>query len=366
MRARRSGRRPTMTDVGKLAGVSQSSVSLVLNGMTGARIAEATKERVREAARALGYEPTRRKAPDGGLPAASRGRNVIAYLVDEVSTSPHPPVTIDGAREAAWEAGCLLAVMATSGDHDLEAATVEAALADPALLGVVYSTIFTRQVTLPGRLDAAGMPVVLLNCQTQDRRHPSVVPGEVAGGYAATERLLRAGHRRVGLIGGEPWMDASRDRLKGYRQALATFDVAFDPALVRDGDWHAGTGHAMAHELMRLDRPPTALFCASDLMAVGALTALRELGLGVPGDVAVVGYDDQEIARHTRPALTTVLLPNYEMGRWAVETLLAMARGGNGGATVARHPQVKMECPLVERDSVGPAADERADEQRSA
>lgn len=362
MRARRGGRRPTMTDVGKLAGVSQSSVSLVLNGMTGARISEATRERVREAAQALGYEPTRRKVQD----ALPRGRNLIAYLVDEISTSPHPPVTIDGAREAAWEAGCLLAVLATRGDRELEAATVDAALADPALLGVVYSTIFTRQVALPERLAApAGTPLVLLNCQTLDRRHPSVVPGEVAGGYAATERLLRAGHRRIGLISGEPWMDAARDRLKGYRQALATFDVAFDPGLVREGDWHAGTGHAMARDLMRLARPPTALFCANDLMAVGALTALAELGLGVPGDVALVGYDDQEIARHTRPPLTTVLLPNYEMGRWAVETLIALARGGSG--TVARHPQVKMECPLVERESVGPAGGEApAAEQRSA
>ena len=349
-----------MTDVGKLAGVSQSSVSLVLNGMTGARISETTRERVREAARALGYEPTRRKAPDG-----PRGRNLIAYLVDEISTTPHPPVTIDGAREAAWEAGCLLAVMTTRGDRELEAATIDAALADPALLGVVYSTIFTRQVTLPERLGAAGAPpVVLLNCHTQDRRHASVVPGEVAGGYAATERLLRAGHRRIGLVNGEPWMDAARDRLKGYRQALATFDVAFDQELVREGDWHAGTGHAMALELMRLGRPPTALFCANDLMAVGALFALGELGLAVPGDVAVVGYDDQEIARHARPPLTTVLLPNYEMGRWAVETLLALARGGG---TVERHPQLKMECPLVERESAGPAGEKASTaERRSA
>ncbi len=348
-----------MTDVGKLAGVSQSSVSLVLNGMTGARISEATRERVREAARALGYEPTRRKVPDD-----PRGRNLIAYLVDEISTTPHPPVTVGGAREAAWEAGCVLAVFATRGDRELEAASIDAALADPALLGVVYSTIFTRQVALPERLGSAGVPVVLLNCHTQDRRHASVVPGEVAGGYAATDRLLRAGHRRIGLVNGEPWMDAARDRLKGYRQALATFDVAFDPGLVREGDWHAGTGHAMALELMRLGRPPTALFCANDLMAVGALFALGELGLAVPDEVALVGYDDQEIARHTRPPLTTVLLPNFEMGRWAVQTLVALARGGS---TVARHPQVKMECPLVERDSVGPADGETpAAEQRSA
>lgn len=339
MAGKPDGRRPTMTDVAKLAGVSQSSVSLVLNRMTGARISEATRERVIDAAEAVGYRLAPRRAV-----LATSGTRVIAYIVDEISTSPHPVINIDGAREAAWAAGHLLRVYATRGDADMESATVEALRREGQVAGMVYSTIFTREVTLPAGL--AGLPTVLLNCYA-DVGVPAVVPGEVAGGFTATDRLLRAGHRRIGVLAGEPWMDATRDRLKGHRQALATADVAFSEALVRWGDWlpdsgYRGTIDLMAHE------PPTALFCMNDLMAMGALEALRELGLRVPADVAVIGYDDQELARYTHPPLTTVLLPNYECGRTAVEILLRLIAG-----EPPRRPWLlKVECPLVERETV--------------
>lgn len=339
MTGKLDGRRPTMTDVAKLAGVSQSSVSLVLNQMSGARISEATRERVMSAADAVGYrlEPRRTASTASGI-------QVIAYVVDEISTSPHPVINIDGAREAAWEAGHLLRVHATRGDADLEAATIDALRQDAQVAGVVYSTIFTREVILP--IGLAGLPTVLLNCYAGSGV-PAVVPGEVAGGFTATDRLLLAGHRRIGVIAGEPWMDATRDRLKGHRQALATADVAFSEALVRWGDWLPDTGYRGTLELMAHEQP-TALFCMNDLMAMGALEALRELGLGVPADVAVIGYDDQELARYTHPPLTTVLLPNYECGRTAIEILMRLIAG-----EAPRRPWLlKVECPLVERETV--------------
>ena len=342
-KARQGGRRPTMTDVARLAGVSQSSVSLVLNNMSGARISDSTRQKVLSAAQEVGYRlPGRRSGV-----SESQAR-IIAYFVDEISTSPHPVVSVDGARDAAWEAGYLVAVHATRADPELEAATVRAALADGALLGVIYSTIFTRKVRLPPEL--AGVPTVLLNCYTAERSQPSVVPSEVAGGYTATEALLQRGHRRIALINGEPWMDASRDRLKGYRQALATADVPFDADLVCNGDWMPDAGYRRTYELLRLKRPPTAIFCANDLMAVGAMEALAELGIRVPDDISVMGYDDQEVARYTRPPLSTCVLPNYEMGRWAAETLIDWA----GTGRLPTPLQLKMDCPLVARRSVGP------------
>jgi LacI family transcriptional regulator len=151
------------------------------------------------------------------------------------------------------------------------------------------------------------------------------------------------------MINGEPWMDASRDRLKGYRQALATADIPFDPDLVCNGDWMPDAGYQRTYELLRLTRPPTALFCANDLMAVGAMEALAELGIDVPGEISVMGYDDQEIARYTRPALSTCVLPSYDMGRWAAETLIEMAAGAGNKRPI----QLKMDCPVVPRKSVG-------------
>jgi LacI family transcriptional regulator len=338
-------RRPTMTDVARLAGVSQSSVSLVLNNMVGARISDSTRDRVVEAAREIGYR----------LPAGRRHerveteRNVIAYLVDEISTSPHPVVTLDGARDSGWEAGFLVQTYVTRSDPELEAATFDLIRRNPNIVGVIYSTIFTRMVPPPAILK--DFPTVLLNCYTQDHRAHSIVPGEVAGAFVATQYLIGHGHRRIGFINGEPWMDASGDRLKGYRQALATADVAFDPQIVRHGDWLPLRGYELALELLRAPSPPTALFCANDLMAIGALDAAREMGLRVPEDLSVMGYDDQELARYTHPPLSTLTLPNYEMGRRAAEVLVELATK----IRTVWPRSIKIDGPLVERASVAAA-----------
>jgi LacI family transcriptional regulator len=344
-----STRRPTMTDVAKAAGVSQSTVSMVLNNMAGARLAVDTRARVLSVAMELGYRLPRRDPVLQGSAAAGPGtRNLIAYLVDELSTSPHPVQSVDGARDAAWQHGCVLSVAVTRGNTEQEQALIASFGAHPQLLGFIYSTIFTREVALPAAL--AGVPTVLLNCHDPAFGGPSVVPSELAGGHAATEHLLAKGHTRIAYINGETWMEAAKDRLRGYRRALATHDIAFDPQLVRDGDWNASSGYVATRELMALERPPSAIFCANDLMAIGALDALHELGLAVPGQVAVMGYDDQEIAQHTRPPLSTALLPNYEMGRNALEALLELTSGG-GLRPGGKGKLIKIECPLVLRDS---------------
>jgi len=340
---RAPARRPTMTDVANLAGVSQTTVSLVLNHADGARLSAQTRERVAKAASALGYRLGRRGGQGGGGTGGGETA-AIAFICDELSTDPWTSIGLDGVREKAWERGVTVTVGVTRGDADMERAVLERLTAQP-LLGLVYTTINTRQIHTPRT--PPGLPVVLLNCYVADRALPSVVPGEVAGGHTATDFLLRAGHRRIGYINGEARMEASRDRLKGYRQSLATADLPVDPELVREGNWQPESGYAQTRALMRLDQPPTAILCANDLMAVGCYEALRELGMTIPDDVAVMGYDDREIARHLHPPLTTVLLPHLEMGGIAAELLLdAIER------PAARAPQIKVECPLVQRRSV--------------
>lgn len=344
-----------MTDVAQAAGVSQSTVSMVLNRVGSARLAAETRARVLDTAVQLGYQLPRR-APSGL--AGPAHPPVIGYLVDEISTSPHPVVSMDGARDAAWQQGCVLHIAVTRNNADQEAAALAAFSRLPGLAGLIYSTIFTRQVQLPPSLRAPqlAVPLVLLNCHDAAQGVPAVVPAEVAGGHAATEQLIQQGHRRIAFINGEPWMEAAKDRLKGYRRALATADLPLDPALVRDGDWMSGTGFEHTLQLMRLRQPPTAIFCANDLMALGALEALKQLGLRVPQDVSVMGYDDQEISRHTHPPLSTVVLPSYEMGQAAVELLLAgqgMGPGaGKAGTARSRRALTKIEGPLVLRESV--------------
>ena len=330
--------RPTMMDVASRAGVSQATVSLVLNGSPGVRLSDATREKVKRAADELGYKLVRR-----GQNRAHVDQSLIAFLADEIATDPWMSLAFDGAREKALEYGLTVCLTVTRGDPETEA-TILGQMGE-GLLGVIYGTILTRQLEPAPELFEHR--TVLLNCYDPKRKLPSVLPGELVGGRVATERLLQAGRKRVGLINGQEGLDASRDRLKGYRQALSSNDIPFDPDLVRPGNWEPSSGYEMTHELMKLANPPDAIFCANDMMAVGCFDALRELGLRVPKDVSVIGFDDREIAQFTRPPLTTLVLPHYEMGEIAAELLIDAAGGLSSGPT-----QIKVECSLVERQSV--------------
>jgi LacI family transcriptional regulator len=341
-RRQRAIKRVTMTDVAQQAGVSQSTVSVVLNGTPGIKISRTTRKRVAEAVNILGYRHQK------SLPRRGTGIRHIAMIFDQIATSPEPVVSIDGAREEAWKTGHVVAAYETWNDPEMEPRTIDLVLRNR-VDAIVYATVMTRQVTVPESLYHIGLPVVLLNCFSHDRHFPSVVPGEVAGGHSATQALLSAGHRRIAHITGEMWMDAARDRLRGYREALAQADIPYDADLVAEGNWQPSAGYEHTRRLLALPNRPTAIFCANDRMAVGCYEAIKELGLRIPEDVSVVGYDDEEVARHLSPQLTTVVLPHRAMGRWAVERALAEADGRADKFAV-----VKLECPLIERKSIAP------------
>lgn len=341
--AQRSKRRGvTMTDIAARAGVSQTTVSLVLNDALGARLSNQTRLLVLEAARDLGY---RRLVRRNNVRPAEGGAKVIGVMVDELSTDPWCAIALDGIREKAAEHDLIVSIAVTQGDTDLEQA-VHAHFRHMPLLGLIYGTIQTRQVRPLSAFRQ--LPVVLLNCHDADRSLPSVTPREIMGGRTATEHLIAAGHRRIGLIAGETWMDAMADRLKGYRQALAAHQIPFDPELVRPGNWEPSAGYEQTRVLMQLTDPPSAIFCANDLMALGCFEALKEMGKRIPDDIAVIGYDDREIAQFLRPALTTILLPHFHMGLRAAAYLIDHARQPQ-----KRPLQIKVDCPLVDRASVG-------------
>ncbi len=328
--------RPTMLDVGARAGVSQATVSLILNGSPGAKFSAETTRRVHRAAKELGYRLARR--PEGAAEATER---IVLLVTDENSSDPWMPMAFDGIRDKADERG--LAALTTVGrPEDIDRHLRN--LGGSQVAGVIYGTALTRQIVPPAAM--LRIPSVLLNCYDAERRIASVVPGDLVGGRQATERLLLGGRRRIAIINGQTGLDASRDRLRGYRQALSSHDITFDPQLVRPGNWEPSSGYEQTHELMSLPNPPDGIFCANDLIAMGCFSALRELGLAVFEDVAVVGFDNREIAHYMRPGLTTFKLPQYEMGEIACELLLDRT-DGNGAA----REQIKVECQLVERES---------------
>ena len=333
-----------MTDIAARVGVSQATVSLVLNGAPGTRISTATREKVLNAAREMGYER---------MPHSEAGRRVIGLIINELTTSPHVGTLIEGARDEASQNDCLLSIFVTGGDPEIEEAALDHLLSRP-LIGVVYATLLTQGVKPPDRLKDT--PTVLLNCHHVKSPHPSVVPGDVAGGFTATTALLEAGHRRIAMINGEDWIEASRDRVQGYRQALISHDIAVDPALICSGGWTQGSGREQAHFLLDLPSPPTAIFCYCDRMAVGVYEAIKSRGLRIPEDVSVVGFDDENFARDMDPPLTTLALPHEAMGRWAVARLLDPKQEASAERRIRR---LKMECPLVVRESIGTPPMER-------
>lgn len=335
-----NGRSPSQSDVARRAGVSRTTVSYVING-NDATIPAATQARVWAAIEDLGFRPN--------LLARNlrlQQTNVIGLLTDDIATTPYAVAIVKGAQDAAHRAGRTLLIVDTHGALD----AVEEAVA---LLNawrvdaVVYATDYHREVRLPASIH--DRTAVLVDCFERERRLATVVPDELQGGRLATETLLAVGHRRIAFINGPSSFPASAGRLAGYRAALEAAGIDFDPALVREGDWWQETGLAHTTDLMSLPDPPTAIFCANDWMAMGAYDALRELGRAIPGDVSVIGFDNrEEIAAHMRPQLTTVALPYYDMGRWAIEHLVGAA--GDNSEIV---PQVTLACPVIERGSVG-------------
>jgi LacI family transcriptional regulator len=274
--------------------------------------------------------------------------STIGLLSDHVATTPYAGQIILGAQEAGHRRGWIMLMFNTGGDPQAEQRDA-AALLDHQVEGVLYASMYHRVVEVPAVL--AGTPVVLLDARSDDPDPPAVVPDEVAGGRTAVDELLRHGHRRIGFATNLDDIPATHGRLRGYRNALRAAGISFDPALVVAAESESGGGYLAARQLLSVPDRPTGLFCFNDRMAMGAYHAAAELGLAIPADVSVVGFDNQEIiADGLYPGLTTVALPHYEMGRWALETLAGLIEG-DPPASRQGNPYL-MPCALVRRRSI--------------
>ena len=332
-------RNVTMADVASHAGVSRTTVSFVLSDRASANIPEETRARILEAVAALGYRP------NAGARALAAQRTRLIGLITDVVTTPFGAGIIRGAQDRARLQGQSLLISTINGDPALDEEAVETML-EHRVEGLVCATGEHRSFNPPASL--AGVPTVLVHCFDEAGRLPAIVPDEVGGGYAATSRLTGAGHRRIGFINLDPQAVAAKGRLEGYHRALREAGIERDDWLVRNGHATADGGYEQAALLLDSKNPPTAIFCGTDRMAMGAYDAIKERGLAIPRDVAVVGFDDQEvIAGYLRPGLTTVALPFEEMGARAVEML-----GNQKAEQPTNTGPVAIDCPLVERSSV--------------
>jgi LacI family transcriptional regulator len=334
-------KRPSMNDVADLAGVSQTTVSFVINNTPDAGIPEKTKQRVWAAVKELSYRPN---VLAQSLRMQRSG--IIGFVSDTIAITPQAGKIFEGAQDVAWAHGKILLLVNTKNNPELKIAGIDMLLARQ-VEGIIYGTMFHRPVDPPKALSE--VPTVLLDCFTEDRRYPSVVPDEVGGGQKATEILINKGHRRIAFINCTDPVPAAFGRLDGYRSALASYSIPYDEALVCASMSNPDGGYRCAQALMQLPDPPTAIFCFNDRMAMGAYDALRKLGKNIPNDVAIMGFDNQElIAAYLYPPLSTMELPHLEMGKWAVTHLLQLISGEKDIKPV----QHKIACPYVERESI--------------
>jgi DNA-binding LacI/PurR family transcriptional regulator len=302
----------TIAEVAARAGVSIATVSRVLTGMPGAR--PETRERVLLAARQLQYRPS-------GVAQSLKRRatRTLGLIITDIA-NPFFPDLVRAVEDAARDAGYTVLLCNGADDPEREAAYLEL-LARRRVDGmIVASSALTEH---HGRwLTTAPLPAVLVNCADSEGRLPAILSDSRDGGRQAAAHLLGLGHRRLGHIRGPRPHAAAAERQAGVLDALADAGVDQRTLVVVEGDGHVEGGERAARELLRSAPDTTAIACYNDLTAIGALRAVRALGLAVPGEVSVVGFDDIDMARYVDPPLTTIAQQTEHMGRWAVQALI--------------------------------------------
>lgn len=317
-------KRVKMVDVARAADVSRTTVSLVLNQIPGVRIAEATRQRVLQVARDLGYSP-------GPLIEAldPDRKRLYGVLVNEISAA-YPIDLLYGLQVWADAQGDQLVIQASNGVADHEAAALDN-FARFGVAGVIYASTFTAIAAPPPSL--ARFRHVLLNCRREDSAGLAVIPAERRGGALAAEHLIALGRTRIATITGDPWQLASIERRAGYHRALNKAGLNLGAAYERPSDWSHAQGYAAMLDLLDLSEPPDAVFCHNDLIARGAMAAARDRGLEVPRDLAVVGYDDREFSKDL--GITSVTLPFATMAERAMAELTGSEDLGSRTLTVS-------------------------------
>lgn len=324
--------RVTIGDVARTAGVSVATVSKVINGRYG--VALETEIRVQEVIQQLGYESS-----IVARSLRSRRTNVIGILVAEFE--PFSTELLKGISEAVEGTGYeLLAYSGGLGRHDRvgweqrSLSRLAGTLIDGAVL--VTPTVVTVHDTIP---------VVAVDPHTGPSGPPTIDSDNLAGARAATEHLIGLGHRRIGFLGGRPDLESARLREEGYREALKEAGLDVDEGLMRVGGYRPDLADLPAHELLSLPDRPTAIFAANDLSAIRTMEVARQLGLRIPDDVSVIGFDNVPESALTEPPLTTVAQPIHTMGAEALRMVIDLIAGK------PRDPHLRLPTSIVVRGS---------------
>lgn len=342
--ATRGSKRVTMRQIAARARVSVGTVSHVINNSAGVR--EEVRKRVLDAIERLGYQPS--------LLARGLRRNqttILGMIIPDIS-NPFFPLVVRGVEDIAYQNSYRLMLCNTDNDAQKEQVYFDELRAYRMAGLIVIPSADSRLVPMAAA-SGGEIPVICLDRCPEGWRGDTVTVDNAEGAYQATRYLLELGHRRIATITGQLHVTSGVERLKGFKRALREAGASIAPEYIQEGRFDRLSGYEKGLMLLQFSPRPTAIVAANDLVALGVLAALREVGLRCPEDVSLVGFDDQEIASFTNPALTTVAQPAYQMGARAAALLFERLRGED----VPTH-QVVMKATLRVRDSAAAPAGE--------
>jgi LacI family transcriptional regulator len=322
-------RNVTSKDVAKLAGVSRTTVSLILNEAANVRISEETRQRVIKAVNDLKYHP------NVLAQSLKTKRSKIIGLIIPSITNPFFPSIAQGVEDAAVENGYNIFLCNSFRDPAKEKSYIET-LASKQVDGIIFASITHNSESIR-ELRQRGVAIIAFDRRISDDDVDTVLFDNTKGGELAVENLLSLGHRRIAFVSGPTNVSSRSDRLEGYKLALTKYGIPVNHSYIikddcfekenLDTNYEVEAGFRMTHEL--LDRSPeiTAIFAVNDMTALGVLKALKARGLTVPDDLSLIGFDDIILAAITDPPLTTIAQPKYKMGRAAMELLISRLDG---------------------------------------
>ncbi|PRX21812.1 LacI family transcriptional regulator [Orenia metallireducens] len=304
----------TMKDIAAKLGVSESTVSRAINNKPG--VGEDTKQKILNLARRYNYQPN--------LLARNLARqesNMIGLILPDISSLFYSEVT-RAIQDIATKHGYQVMVCNTDSDEKRESAYIEW-LQGNKIAGIIFlgNGLANNKII---NLGLSGYPIVLANRLVEEVMLPSVIIDNNTGAFEATKHLLERGHKRIALINGPKDNLTAQNRFRGYREALKEYNLDYDPSLIINKDWSRECGYQGFLELLNLEEPPTAIFAANDLIAVGVIEAIKMGGYLIPEEIAVVGFEDTIVTSIIEPPLTTVAQPMYELGANSAKKLFSL------------------------------------------
>ena len=343
--------RVTLEEIAKTTGFSVPTVSRALTNKD-YPVNPKTRKRILEVAESMGYQPN--------LSARSLRTdrtNTIGIIVDDL-LSPFVPPIVRGIQDHLKPLDYMGLIVNTDFDPALEKEAISILVNRP-VDGIIFVESF--HAANNNLLEEINKPYVFVHRLFGTSVKNSVVPDDRHGAKLAVNHLAALGHRRIAYINGPAEWHSARRRLAGYEEALEALGIEIDTTLIQPGDWEFAGGYEAAKQLLALDSRPTAVFAANDLMALGAIYAIQDAGLGVPEDIAIVGYDNRDFTSIFRPKITTVTMPVYEMGKASAELLLTQLLEGQKNVDEA-----KVRGQLLIRETCGADASQQIQEEFSA